>query len=235
MLAALSDNDRPLSIGSFTAVAGAHVLALWGILAMSQIAPQIIDIKPVYVEFIEPAAPEPVKPPEPETPPPPRPVEKPVKKQLIATQAEPTPTAIETPPEPAPPEPLPPVQAAAPVVEAPPAAKPSAPPSCFRANFRGQPPKAPYPIRSQQLGETGRVLVTVIISTTGKAKSATVKTTSGFKRLDDAAVRTALRTDFLPNELDGEPVEARVDVPYEFGLTDKPAGDTPVGSNRLPC
>jgi hypothetical protein len=48
-------------------------------------------------------------------------------------------------------------------------------------------------------------------------------------------VRTALRTNFLPNELDGEPVEARVDVPYEFGLSDQPAGDTPVGSNRLPC
>lgn len=233
MLAAPSDNHRPLNIGSFTAVVGAHVLGLWGILALSQIAPQVIEATPLYVDFIQPAQPEPVKPPEPEPPPPPRPVEKPVKKQLIATQAEPTPTAIETPPEPAPPEPLPPVQAAAPVVEAPPAPKPAAPSSCYRPEFRRKVMPV-YSERSQQLGETGHVTVEVIIGTDGKAKKATVLSSSGFRRLDDAAIRSAMRSDYVPKELDGAPIESRATIPFDFNPPGTP-DDTPTASAKRPC
>ena len=215
MLAAPSDNHRPLSIGSFTAVVGAHVLGLWGILALSQVAPQVIEAAPLYVSFIEPEAPEPIKPPEPLPPEPPRPLEKPKPKPLITTTApEPAPNAIQAPPEPVDAEPLPPVEAAPPPAPGP-APEPVIEPPKFDAAYLRN-PKPEYPLRSIQLGEEGVVKMSVLVSSTGLPLAVSVAKSSGFRRLDDAALRAVRRWKFKPGTKGGVAFEQNVtfDMPF---------------------
>lgn len=84
----------------------------------------------------------------------------------------------------------------------------------FRADFQ-----PPYPSASQRLEETGTVIVRVVIGTDGQVLRASVAKSSGFTRLDDAAVRRALaKWRFLPALRDGVPVEAEWEMSVTFRL-----------------
>ncbi len=218
MLATLSQgNDRPLNIGGLALVVGAHLLGLWGILAMSEIAPEQTSAAPLYVSFITPEVPEQVKPPEPLPPQPPPPLEKPKPKPLITTKSnEPAPQAIQAPPEPVEPEPLPPIQAAPPPAPGP-APEPAMEPPKLDAAY-GNSPLPPYPMRSRQLGEEGVVELTVLVSVDGLPKSIKVTKSSGFIRLDDAAVTAVRRWKFKPGTKGGKPFEQVVTFPMPFSL-----------------
>lgn len=79
--------------------------------------------------------------------------------------------------------------------------------------------EAPYPPASQRLGETGTVLVRVVIGPDGRVTSASIARSSGFARLDDAALKRALaKWRFVPAMDNGMPVEATRDVPVIFRL-----------------
>jgi protein TonB len=66
-----------------------------------------------------------------------------------------------------------------------------------------------YPLASKLLGEEGRVLVNVHILPNGSASEVQVLKSSGFLRLDDAAVEHVRRDwRFVPARLDGEAVAA---------------------------
>jgi len=79
--------------------------------------------------------------------------------------------------------------------------------------------EAPYPPASQRLGETGTVLVRVVIGPDGRVLSASVARSSGFARLDDAAIKRALaKWRFVPALDDGVAIEATRDVPVTFRL-----------------
>ena len=79
--------------------------------------------------------------------------------------------------------------------------------------------EAPYPPASQRLGETGTVLVRVIVGIDGRVRRADVAKSSGFARLDDAAVKRALaKWRFVPAMVDGALVEAEREVPVTFRL-----------------
>lgn len=218
MLATLSQgNERPLNLGSLALVIGAHVLGLWGILALSEIAPEQVAPAPLYVSFIKPEVPEPVKPPEPLPPQPPPPLEKPKPKPLITTKAtEPAPQAIQAPPEPVEPEPLPPIQAAPPPAPGP-EPEPVVEPPKFDAAYLNNPIPA-YPMRSRQLGEEGVVELTVLVSADGLPKSIKVSKSSGFSRLDDAAVSGVRRWKFKPGTKGGKPFEQTVTFSMPFTL-----------------
>ena len=79
--------------------------------------------------------------------------------------------------------------------------------------------EAPYPSASQRMGETGTVVVRVVIGVDGRVLRATVARSSGFERLDAAALRQALaKWRFIPALKGGTAVEAEREVPVTFRL-----------------
>lgn len=79
--------------------------------------------------------------------------------------------------------------------------------------------EAPYPSASQRLGEAGTVVIRVVVGPDGRVLRASIARSSGFERLDAAALQRALaKWRFLPALLDGVAVEAEREVPVTFFL-----------------
>lgn len=79
-------------------------------------------------------------------------------------------------------------------------------------------PKPPYPPLSKRLGEQGKVVVRVFIGTDGTAQKAEIRQSSGFDRLDQSALTTALRWRYLPGKRAGVPEAMWFNVPFNFVL-----------------
>ncbi|MBE0621715.1 MAG: TonB family protein [Burkholderiales bacterium] len=77
-------------------------------------------------------------------------------------------------------------------------------------------PKPEYPAVSLRLGETGRVVLNVLVSATGAAEQVNVHTSSGSERLDQAAVKAVKKWKFIPARRGDEAVAAQVLVPITF-------------------
>lgn len=165
-------------------------------------------------------------PPIPETrpavqPPRPRQPETPPSPQIAVPEDVAATTPIEAPPPPAAPAP---VAAVAPVIEPAPAAPSAAPvptlavtPARYDADYLDN-PKPGYPPISRRLGEEGRVLLRVVVSATGLPVDLKVQVSSGFDRLDQAALSTVRRWKFVPPRIGKEPVAAPVLIPITFSL-----------------
>ena len=202
-----------------------------------QRAVEIVVPVQVLAQFIEPAQPK-VEPP---APPPPQPPPK-VKPQPVQQKPQPVPLSTPLPPPPmplavpsaqpspnavtgatTPQPPAPPI--AAPVSEAPSVSPaPPAPPAPPRiqlpdsnADYLNNRPPV-YPPLSRRLGEQGQVVVRVFIGTDGKASRAELRTSSGFDRLDQAALRTAQEWTYVPGKVNGEPKAMWFNVPIRFVL-----------------
>jgi protein TonB len=65
------------------------------------------------------------------------------------------------------------------------------------ADYLHNPPPT-YPRMSRRLGEQGTVVLRVFINTEGRAEQAEVRTSSGFGRLDEAALETVRRWPMCP-------------------------------------
>jgi protein TonB len=184
---------------------------------------EVIVPAEILIEFIESATPK-VTPPRP-TPP------KPVVAKQAVTQAAPTqiksveplPLAIADPA----PYPNAPVGAVVPAaVVAPQAAAPAvaAPPAPARVELPSsnadylQNPRPAYPGLSKRLGEQGKVVVRVFIEVDGKAQKAEIKQSSGFERLDQAALATVLRWRYVPGKRAGLAESMWFNVPINFVL-----------------
>lgn len=204
-----------------------HGAALWAL--QSGLVRQVVEIV-VPVEMLAQTV-EPPRPKEP-PPPPPAPVKQPVAKTRLPTPppaprpvaiADPTPTAnaptgVTTPQPPAPPLAEPVAVAAAPV--APPAAPPAPPkivPPSSDANYLNN-PKPAYPRMSRSLGEQGTVQVLVYVGADGNAQKVEIKKSSGYDRLDQAALAAIAHWRFVPGKRDGVPEAAFVIVPMPFSL-----------------
>ncbi len=84
----------------------------------------------------------------------------------------------------------------------------------YRSGFQ-----PPYPSASQRIGEEGTVVVRVVVGTDGRVVRASVARSSGFARLDEAAVKRALASwRFVPALRDGVPVEAERELSVTFRL-----------------
>lgn len=105
-----------------------------------------------------------------------------------------------------------PISTAAQVPEPPPASPPR-----FDAAYLQNPAPA-YPALSKRLKEIGRVLLSVHVSREGSALSVDVLSSSGFSRLDEAAVTAVRRWRFVPAQQGGRAIAAVVTVPIEFSL-----------------
>jgi protein TonB len=79
-------------------------------------------------------------------------------------------------------------------------------------------PKAAYPAISQRRNEQGRVLVNVLIGTDGTAQRAEIKVSSGFDRLDQAALATVKAWRYVPGKRAGVPEAMWFTVPINFVL-----------------
>ncbi len=79
-------------------------------------------------------------------------------------------------------------------------------------------PGPSYPYLSRKAHEEGVVLLRVLVSAEGSAKDLEVEKSSGYSRLDKAALATVRKWRFLPARRAGEAVEAWVIVPVTFSL-----------------
>lgn len=114
-----------------------------------------------------------------------------------------------------------PAAAPAPAAAAAPAAA-SGPPGPVRvANLTaimtyGPPP--PYPAASKHKKETGTVVVRVVISEQGTVMEASIRQSSGFSALDQAALNAVRRYRFSPTIRDGRAVTAAGSIAMPFTL-----------------
>lgn len=79
-------------------------------------------------------------------------------------------------------------------------------------------PKPVYPPLSKRLGEQGKVVVRVLIGLDGQAQKAEIRTSSGYDRLDQAALSTVLRWRYVPGKRSGVPEAMWFNVPIHFVL-----------------
>lgn len=175
--------------------------------------------------------PEPVVEPEPEIKPPiveeapkvkPQPKPKPKPKSVPAPVVTPTQEPVEdAPPSDAPPSDLPP--SGDPEAQGAPTGPatgepPDTPRMISNVNYLGGQPKAEYPSQSQRRREEGRVVVRVLINTKGEVEEAHVEQSSGYERLDRAALVAARKARFRPYTENGVPYPGRADIPFDFVL-----------------
>lgn len=214
--------------GVFVAVVAAHALALAALFSYAPTRAAIADAMPLTVRWIAPDPPK-VEPPPPPKPPRPRPQVRapepppaaPPPPVIAAPEATPAPAPL-VPPQPAPielPPPSAPVAPAPPapmVAVAPPAPLPVVPPA-FDAAYLQNPAPA-YPTQSRRLGEEGTTLLRVYVTAGGDAERVEVRTSSGFARLDGAALEAVRRWKFVPARQGERAVAAWVLVPIKFTL-----------------
>lgn len=212
-----------------------HAAALWALQAgLVQRAVEVVVPVVLQSELITPPAPV-VEPPPPAPPPPPvpKPVPpKPVAQKKPTPAPKPAPMPVATPsPAPAPNAPVgvtspqppaPPI--AAPVAPPAPAEPPPAPPAPPRVELPSsdadylQNPKPAYPPMSRRLGEQGKVVLRVLIGTDGTAQQAEIRQSSGYERLDQAALETVRRWRYVPGKRGGVPEAMWFNVPINFVL-----------------
>lgn len=211
----LSPNQRRLMV---VAILAAHGAGVYGLLQVQQVRDAVREAAPMFVDLIAPPAP-----PVPPSPPPaPQPIQK---KQtpapVIAAALSPAPAAFVVPAPPEEPQPpTPPAPMAA--VVAPPAAPAPAPalPKMIPASAIQYlvPPEPEYPRLSRRNGESGTVIVRAFADEAGLPHQVQVEKTSGFARLDEAALAAVRKTRFRPYTEYGKPVAGWVRMPFPFEL-----------------
>lgn len=216
VLPPLDCREQPLSGGerlvNAALVVLLHVMLAYAMLYVSvkneliQLPPSIsVRLLPMIEEKPEPAKP---------LPPPPKPQvrKQPVPQpQPVLAVASPAATSSFTV---APQPPAPPAQS----VVAPPAPAPVAVVAArFDADYLHN-PKPVYPALSRRMNEEGKVLLKVRVSGQGAALDVTISKSSGFPRLDAAAVDAVTRWRFVPARRGDEPVDSSVIVPITFAF-----------------
>jgi protein TonB len=172
--------------------------------AMQSIAPPPKPTPPVHTKPKIQAKPKPTPTPTPKPTPTPLPQ---------AAAPSPTPVAA---PDPTPPAPAAP--AAPPAAAAPATMEISAPKNVSHVECNIAKPD--YPSLSRRRGETGTAYVKFVVGLSGKLESIELKKSSGFSRLDDAALAAVRASACKPYLENGQPVRAAYAQPFDFNLTD---------------
>jgi periplasmic protein TonB len=216
------------TVTTAVAVVVLHVGALWALQSgLLRRAAEVVVPVELLSQIITPPAPkvEPLP-----APPPPEPLKPPPRPVVRARPAPPKPVAIPD-PRPTPnapaavvtPQPAPP-PIAAPVEPEAPRAPPIAPPAPPKVELPSsdadylQNPKPVYPPVSKRLGEQGKVVIRVLIGADGMAQQAEIRQSSGFARLDEAALSTVLKWRYVPGKRAGVAEAMWFNVPINFVL-----------------
>ncbi|WP_412021437.1 energy transducer TonB [Burkholderia cepacia] len=186
------------------------------------ITAQLITPAPIAQQVAAESIPQP-------TPPKPTPRVKPkVEPKPVPNVAKPTPQPVAQSQAPSPT----PAPAAADPTPAPAApAAPAATPSPARETMQVSAPKnvptlqcnfvkPDYPSMSRRRGESGTAYVHFVVGVTGKIESIDLQKSSGYPRLDDAALDAMRSTTCRPYVENGQAIRAARTQPYSFGLTD---------------
>ncbi|HEU4458499.1 MAG TPA: energy transducer TonB [Methylibium sp.] len=199
-------------------VIAAHLAAGWGLMQVESVRTAVGQMAPLMVELIAPPAP-PVPLPPPPPPPLPRVQPKLQKPPPIVTAAPtPAPPVFEAPPPPAEPPAPAVVIEPLPAPPAPPAPPPQPKTIAITSVAYLTPPVLVYPSTSKRLGESGRVLVRVLVDGEGQPRQLTLAQSSGHARLDDSALATVRATRFKPYTENGVPQPFWVVMPLVFEL-----------------
>lgn len=83
-------------------------------------------------------------------------------------------------------------------------------------------PTLKYPLQSKRLGEEGTVVLRILVKRDGTLGGVVIKSSSGFERLDQAAIKAVNLYKFLPAIANGQPVDEWYQVPFVFKLSDVP-------------
>jgi len=214
-------HEKRSKIIKVSVVVGLHVGLAYGLQSgMLHSAVQAVMPEPVMVTFVTPPPPPPPESrPQPKTvevakaptvTPPPLPQINTVVENTITLPPPAPRVAQETPAAPAP------IASAPPAPPAPPA---PATPRTVQGVEYVRPPALVYPSVSKRLGETGIVMLRVLISEKGQAEQVQVHKSSGHTNLDEAGRQAALRALFKPYLEDGKAVPVYVLVPINFSLS----------------
>ena len=128
----------------------------------------------------------------------------------------PAPEAARVPPTP--PAPAPAAAAAAATAQAKPTMALSAPKNVSHLDCRIAQPD--YPMLSRRRGESGTAYVRFVVGLTGRIEDVELKKSSGYDRLDAAAVAAMHDSSCKPYLENGEPVRAAYTQPFAFSLQD---------------
>lgn len=211
-------------------VVALHVAILWAmnaglvrrvvevIVPVEMVSEIIVPPAPQVVPAPPPPAPAPAPVPVPVAKPQPKPKPRPAPKPVAAPSPAPAPVA-EAAPEPAPAPVAEPTPAPPPPPLAPPA--PPAPPRIelpsTNADYLRNPPPD-YPALSRRLGEEGQVMLRVLIGADGQPQQVELRRSSGYERLDRAALDTVRRWRFVPGKRNGVAEAMWFNVPINFVL-----------------
>ncbi|UEP20453.1 TonB family protein [Burkholderia ambifaria] len=190
---------------------------------VQSITAQLITPAPIAQQVAAESIPQPA-------PPKPTPRVKPkVEPKPVQKAAKPTPQPVAQSPAPSP-TPAPAADPT-PAPAAPAAAAPAATPSPARETMQVSAPKnvptlqcnfvkPDYPSMSRRRGESGTAYVHFVVGVTGKIESVELQKSSGYPRLDDAALDAMRSTTCRPYIENGQAIRAARTQPYNFGLTD---------------
>jgi protein TonB len=196
-------------------IIGIHVVALAAFISLGGAQVVMREAQPLLVRFLPDAPSAPVeipravplpvlRPPDIRLPAPP-PIE-----NLITVRME------ESAP-PAPPVVTAMISPAAPSLPAPPPSPSVAEPPRADMAYLNNPPPA-YPAVSKRAGEHGRVMLRVRVDAAGRVEAIEVQSTSGYPRLDEAALAAVRRWKFVPAKLGERAVAGWAIVPVNFTL-----------------
>ena len=216
-------------LGRWLGIATVHGLVAWALLQGDVLQAVVRESRPLMVALVSeaPLAPHPVAPPpEPaaRNVPPPTPALPPP--EISVAQAAPAPvaapvlahvapTVVPVLPQPAAvaAEVLPPRAPAPPQVQ--PAAPRQMPAGAIR--YRVQ-PAIEVPMASRRLGESGTVLLRVLVDASGVPRQITLHRSSGFARLDEQALAAMRAARFQPVTEDGTAIEWLVIAPLQYEI-----------------
>jgi protein TonB len=206
---------RPIRPAAVVGILVAHVAVIGALIQFDVIEIHKKKADPLVVTLMPEQVAPPPAPPEEKL----KPIE-PVKPQIVAPAPvvvvpQPAPVAIATVREVPPPQA---VVATAPAPAAPPGPPaPITPPDASAASLKNPAPR--YPLESRRKREEGTVRLRVVITADGRVKAISVAKSSGFERLDEAALETVAKWKFKPGEQAGAPVEAVGFLLIPFKLT----------------
>lgn len=213
--------ERRVRLAGFSVVLVVHGALLYG-LWHAHILPPPTEAATLFVTLLkDPPKPAPPKPDPPKPKPQPVKLTKPIPpqppQQLVAQ------VPVELPSEPvATPPPPAPIRIEAPVEPAPPAPppKPTGPVTLSGDLAIACPQRTPpaYPAFSRRLGEAGKTVLRVELDETGQVDRATVTTSSGYARLDEAALSAVKHWHCTPATRGGIAVRAVAIQPFNFVL-----------------
>jgi protein TonB len=81
--------------------------------------------------------------------------------------------------------------------------------------------EAYYPDASRRANEMGRCVVQVTVAADGRIIAATLQSSTGFERLDQACMNGVRGQRMLPAIEDGKPIESSVSIPISWHLSEK--------------